>query len=365
MINISKNQYMRKQLIVETIRDWIIRGEYKPGQQLQTRAEIEKIFSTTPNTVQKACKQLVDDGYLTVRPKKGTYVAEAPPHQYDNAILIRSPQNTPGWSQYWTTMRQVAEEISSTTPYNISIRTCIDVEFDTAEYHSLLDDISQHRLGGLIFAFDPELAIGTPLVEASGLARVSLMSSSLSNIPAIQQNTYAFLDRSLEALKRKNRRRIATIVMGGMKDGELLQKFEERVIANGMVYDECWVQGVGIENKEWAENIVRLLLKGDAANRPDGLVVFDDNFVNPVCSGIINSGLQVGKNLDVVAHANFPLMDKDILPITRLGYDIRKMFRALLDLMRQQRQGNVCSESIVIQPVFADEIKEKNITEYF
>jgi DNA-binding LacI/PurR family transcriptional regulator len=120
--------------------------------------------------------------------------------------------------------------------------------------------------------------------------------------------------------------------------------------------EEAHVQAVDQSHPVWAEHVVQLLCRGAAAERPDALVVADDNLFAHACRGLVKSGLTVGGDIDVVAHANFPLTDADILPVARLGYDIRALLTTAMGLIDRQRQGEMIAERTLLPAQFLSEL---------
>ena len=46
-----------------------------------------------------------------------------------------------------------------------------------------------------------------------------------------------------------------------------------------------------------------------SGDRPDCMLVSDDIVVDSVVAGILDAGLRVGEDIDVVAHCNYPLIE--------------------------------------------------------
>jgi DNA-binding GntR family transcriptional regulator len=62
-----------KTTITQTIRDWIIQGRRKPGEQLSDK-EIALELNASRTPVREALLQLQSEGLVEVRPQRGTYV---------------------------------------------------------------------------------------------------------------------------------------------------------------------------------------------------------------------------------------------------------------------------------------------------
>jgi len=108
----------------------------------------------------------------------------------------------------------------------------------------------------------------------------------------------------------------------------------------GLQTDTGWVQGVDLTTPEWTANVARLLMRLPADDRPDAVLIEDDNLVEPVTAGIAAAGLRAPEDVDILAHANFPHRPPAALPVTWLGYDMSAVVRACVELIdRQRRDG--------------------------
>ena len=55
--------------------------------------------------------------------------------------------------------------------------------------------------------------------------------------------------------------------------------------------------------------------------RPDGLIIYDDNLLDDVISGVLQAGASIPRDLDLVSHCNFPWSMPTAVPVKRIGYD--------------------------------------------
>lgn len=69
--------------IVEDLRRKIESGEYKPGDQIGTQAELSAAYRVSLITVKNAISCLVREGLLSARAGKGTFVSERPVRRVD------------------------------------------------------------------------------------------------------------------------------------------------------------------------------------------------------------------------------------------------------------------------------------------
>ena len=85
------------------------------------------------------------------------------------------------------------------------------------------------------------------------------------------------------------------------------------------------------------QNVVRLLMHGK--DRPNGLIITDDNLVEDAVAGLVAEGVEVPVDLEVVAHCNFPWPPLKTYPFRRLGPDVRGMLLACIDAIDKARRG--------------------------
>jgi DNA-binding LacI/PurR family transcriptional regulator len=248
--------------------------------------------------------------------------------------------------------------VSRTTRRSVRIRTSIDPELNGEDYRTLLDDISARRLAGLVFCFEPRLAAGTPLVTTPDLPRISLCDHPLRDVPRVLLDCDRFWNRAFEYLVGRGRRRIAIVCPPGVFSW--IKEYLPRAARDfGVTIDEAWVQSVDQKRPEWAEHLVQLLLRGRAQERPDGLIVSDDNLLDYACRGLVKTDARLEEDLDVVGHANFPTTGVDILPVCRLGYDIRRQVLESLELIDALRRGEKVADPTMIPAVFSSELDQR------
>jgi DNA-binding LacI/PurR family transcriptional regulator len=117
-----------------------------------------------------------------------------------------------------------------------------------------------------------------------------------------------------------------------------------------------WSQGAGRDGLHWIRNATHLLMHPGQLERPDGLIISDDNLVEYATAGLIDAGVKVPQDLDVVAHCNFPWPTPSVLPVQRLGYDARECLRICLDLLDRRRQGQTTESEVRLQACLAEEL---------
>jgi DNA-binding LacI/PurR family transcriptional regulator len=349
---------VKRTRIERVLRERIITGKLAPGSVLPSRWELCRTFRTSIHTVQRAVGRLVEDQYLVSHAGEGTYVASAPPHLTQFALVI--PHNPSDgysvWSRFWQALTGEAERIGHESPprkvlpfYGIYGVT------DAEDYQRLLHLLRRQRLAGLIFASPPHWLQGASIPEFD-VPKVGIMSVSSMHFPAVTPDTHSYISKVLDHFARRGRNRIGAIFTetGAAENAEA---FIAAARARGMRVEPQWIQAVGLTRVEWVRNTALLLLSGRRPkDRPDGLLLADDNIVEPASIGVRDSGVRVGEELDIVAHCNFPMPPDSVVPVARLGYDVRHFLRICMQSIDDQRRGITPQMQTLVPAVFEEEL---------
>jgi DNA-binding LacI/PurR family transcriptional regulator len=131
--------------------------------------------------------------------------------------------------------------------------------------------------------------------------------------------------------------------------------FNRHLATHGLESRPYWRIEVNQSTPHTARTCAQLLMRLPPADRPDGLLVTDDNLVEQATAGLIDAGVKVPSDIAVVAHCNFPWPTPSAVPVSRLGYDARTVLRACMDVIDAQRRGETPPHVTMIDPVFEDE----------
>lgn len=339
-------------LIVRELRQEILRGDLAPGSQIPTRAEIEKRFLASTVTVQSALARLRADGFVHVRGRRGTFVASAPPHLYRYALAFPTTSaNNRSWVRFWTALQNEALALKESGQRDISIYEGVSPQGGGVGHELLLADILAHRLAGVVFASAPHGLLGTPLLDEPGMPRVAIMSPGPHlAVPQVSTDAHSFFLKALHYLQNRGHRKVAFIVPVG--HDTLLAQLLPQLSTLGLTTREIWMQAINLGSAYTAHGVVRLLMDQGQKERPDALIISDDNLLEFATAGLLAAGIVVPRDLEVVAHCNFPYPTPSGVPVTRLGFDTRKVLAACLELIDLQRQGAHVPRCTVIEAEF-------------
>jgi DNA-binding LacI/PurR family transcriptional regulator len=328
--------------LLNELRRRILAGELAPGSQLPTRLEWAQEFQASPHTLHRAVDLLRRDGFVSVVARKATYVAKHLPNRFHFAMVFGSrPLPDGAWNRFFQTLATAATHYdgSDAEPRRISVHTGVENHPDNREMTALLHAMDTQSLAGLIFPEEPYGSglVETPLMTRPGIPRVVFRGTPLNADTAAVRFGGTILEKALDHLAAQGCRRIAVLGNLGSRPDE--QTTAAAIRDRGMILRPHWFLMLPVERPECARKVAHLLLHEGQPERPDGLLIADDNLVEHAQMGIVDSGIRVGHELHLVIHANFPSSVRNVLPARRLGYDARTALKFCLELLEEVRQG--------------------------
>nr|MBA3687180.1 LacI family DNA-binding transcriptional regulator [Planctomycetota bacterium] len=216
----------------------------------------------------------------------------------------------------------------------------------------LLADLRARRLAGVIWTtFPGEAIVEGPLVRSGLVPSVAIMEITRPHLHSVAIDSHAFMERAIDHLVAQGRRRIALLSVPGHSNDH----FRECIHARGLESRPYWLQVLPPQWGASARNLVHLLFSLDPGQRPDALIIADDNLVEEATAGLIAAGVAVPRDLTVVAHCNYPWPTPSAVPTHLLGYDARVMLERCLELLASGPAGATPRPPIPIAPVFDHE----------
>ncbi len=344
--------------IIADIRARIVRGEVPPAGRLPTRRELGSQYGASLPTVQQALDVLANDGFVLAKGTLGTFVVDSPPHLFRYALVFpRYPSDrVEPWPRFWAALVNEAMVVERSSPRKVPVFYGLDGRTNTEEYHSLMREVRSHTLGGLIFATQPSAFAGSPLLETNGVPRVAIMRPGWESlgVAAVNLDDSSFVAKALDYLASRGRKRIALIATAG--DQTRRAQFGPEMAARGLSGQPWWTQFVPIAPPECASQMAMLLAHPGQSERPDGVVIADDNLVESVTSGLMRVGIRVPDDMEIVGHCNFPWPTPSVVPVRRLGYDSMQTLGACIESIDAQRRGET-PPAVRIPALFEDEVK--------
>ena len=319
------------------LRRQIVAGQFAPGERLPTRRVLQDTLGVSPVTLQRALDRLQKEGFVRSVDRVGSYITQRPPHLYRCPVVFpSSPRSQVGnWNRFWQLMVNTIPDVAEKTNRKLPIYLNIDGHADNEDFQTLVRDVQLRRLAGLIFATKPWPLEHTPLLTEPGIPRVAITFNA-NNMHVVAHDFRSFFARAVEYLAQRGRKRVAVLVREGMLSGWQVN-VEELMHRHGLATRPEWTQIVmGLEN---ARTVLHLLMSSRNRERPDGVILADDNWMDHATAGLIAAGVRVPEDLDVVTHCNFPQPEPRVMPFKRLGWDVRHVLEACVEVLDAIRRG--------------------------
>jgi hypothetical protein len=342
--------------ILSQMRLQILSGTFLPGEQFPTLDDLERTFKASRVTVHKALNRLAEEGFVYTRGRRGTYVADHPPHLWNYALVFPTRPGRQEWTRFWLALSQEAVRAGEDGPRRI---TCFyganETEIPADEFERLVETVRSRRVAGVIFTFPPPADVLAALrAEFAELPVVSIASGDVTDVSKITPDSFKLLERGVDYLKQCGRKRIALFCVSGLSEC-FLDHFSHLLAERGMITRPHWIQFAHQYSAATARNVALLLMNSNQTERPDGLFIMDDNLVEYVTAGLIAAGTRVPEDLQVVAHCNFPWPTPSVIPARRLGFDAAQVLETCLQAVDEQVRGNPTPRIFPVMPVFEDE----------
>lgn len=346
--------------IADDLRRQFVTGKLPPGARILRREELLRHYSVSATTVQQAINLLVADGLLEARGRAGTFVSERPRHVTDVALVFPTRRDDPfNWRHFYDVLAASAAMWEGDRQRRFRPYCCPPMLRTTDDLERLLDDMRNLRLGGVIHVTaetNPELLewqaeYRTPCV-------VVRTNPVLPDTDATVVLSYdSFFSRAIEFMAQHGRRRVAILLSPEMYFQMEQEHIDREADRCGVDIRPLWRQFVGNATRVCAQSVTHLLMSAAPADRPDGLIVADDNMVNHAIQGLHDAGVRPGPDLDLIAHSNFPSASLfNGVGITRLGFDSRAILDAAVQLLDAWRETGESDGYIELNAVFEDEL---------
>ena len=311
-------------------------------------------------TLMRAMDRLKRDGFLRSDSTRGTFVSSTPPHLHRFGVVFCSAptrRGLGGWNRFWAAISDEAQvEHHQSHREVVCYYGVCDGTSDSLQ--TLQADLAHDRLAGLIIVGSFQLMQMASVIEAP-VRKVAIFDGvDAGHIPHVYVDHGSFMTKATEYLLGRNRTRIA--VIRNETDG--FASLLDRALAAGANSRPFWSLSASGLHPASAVNIVRVLFDRPQAERPDALVITDDNLVEHVLSALISAGISVPDDLEVVAHCNWPAPVGSVLPVKRLGYDVGELMSVCVRLLERSASPDPGTK-LLIPARFEEEIGRAKLSD--
>jgi DNA-binding transcriptional regulator YhcF (GntR family)/DNA-binding LacI/PurR family transcriptional regulator len=351
---------VKRSVVTDALRQRVVAGAYAPGARVPAFEALMREFGASRMTVLRGVDQLRREGFLNTRRRSGIFVA--PPHLHECAMLFGKQDGRQPDDRYHRVLSAVIQNAGALPGHwRVSAQHNADPDPDSLGYRALIRRVQHGGYAGLIFPHSAHLWNGTPLVDLPEIAKVATTDAygPQPGISMVRIDKSAFLDRALERAAASGRRRVAVLLpprILSVKPPEQEHALVmERIFSRGLATEPFWVVQISQRQDTALRRLAHLLLAAPAERRPDAIIVLDDHMTESVTLGVRDSGAVLPRNLLLITYCNFPDRPPAHVPVIRLGFDSRELFRLMIAAIdTQRRTGRVTDTSL--QPVFEDEL---------
>lgn len=329
-----------RERVVRVLRRRIVSGALRPGSRLPARSRLIGSMKVSTVTLQAALDELRHDGFIRTAVGRGTYISDHPPHRDRFALVLpfHPDADRERYSHFWRVLTHAADRFNERGERRLEVFYGLGHGPESAEHRSLIEDVQRRCIAGLIFATPPYRLMDSPLVTTSDVPRVAIMdrpAPGVAGIPRVYPHVRTFLDRAVAHLASRGRRRIALVTVP--RPAGFFRHYHQRLREHRLATQRFWTQVLDPWTGRGVGQATGLLMS--VADRPDGLIVADDNLLPQVTAGLVAAGVNVPGDIEVIAYTNFPLPTRAAVPVCRVGFDANLLLARCLRVLDQLRLG--------------------------
>jgi DNA-binding LacI/PurR family transcriptional regulator len=336
------NEDSKRARVLAAIKQRLRSGRWKPGAQLPTRTELIQTLKVSPVTLQKVIDELIRDGFVESRGRDGTFAADAPPFKRNYGFVLNGLNSErQDWLHYWRVMESEAKAHFSGSKrqpvFYYGINRPLSPEMDR-----LRDDLNSQRLAGVFFSDMPYFLMNDPLTAQKITPLVSVVSKKKAEgkLSSIQFGTDRFFEIALKETASAGCTRVGLITPWEDPRQHVAQ-FMSIAQSLGLQTHARWCQYTphSVAGRMWSTHATQAILAGEKNERPDALLIYDDNHIEGVMAGLKEARCFGPSDCLVVAHTNFPWPIPSPYPLVRVGVDIREVVRAAVGEIDRRQNG--------------------------
>lgn len=338
-----------------------------PGEKLPTVLQLRDSLGVSVATLNSALSELEDQKVLHRRHGVGIFVSSQLHHR--RIVLVCDPSFfRTGVSPFWDMLIAQSRERAEAREEEFSLHFARPAGYGEAPLHEgLIGDIEAGRVNGILAvglapeAADWIIARRVPLVAFAGPGRYLVV---LDGEEAVRLG--------VDCLARQGCRRIgfwSAVAPFRPTDSKPFERtsqgqaFLETLAKHGLEYDPRLVktnrpsvmaQSGFVTTETHAEQGFRtaqaMFVRGDAANRPDGVFSADDMLTQGALTVLAKEGVRVGSDVQIATHAN--VGSRVLLgwekEMTLIEVDPAKVVQAMFDLLETLMDGKEPGETIQV-----------------
>lgn len=307
--------------VVATLRSRICTGIHGAGAALPTVRELALELDASVPTVSRALGLLIEQGFISTDGRRGTHVVEHPPHLHHVALVLPDLPDAHGHyaNLHWQSLAGAARQLGSNPIASIETFHALNRHHEMADHQRLVAAVRDQRLAGLVLC---EPFQGDEWLDLDQIT-VPIIGSVTTTRPdrgVIRLNQSDFRRRALAHIRACGRRRLAVVMDASLGALHAISELRAAVRDYGIECPAHHILAAPLSVPGWARHAAHAVMQGPEAQRPDALLVCDDNLVDEAIIGLDAAGVSADA-LDLVTHANFPSTPPTGWAVTRFGWD--------------------------------------------
>lgn len=300
--------------------------------------EFEATYNASRGVVQLAVERLKRDGFVDGRNRQGVFVVPHPPHLKRYGLVFPYSRSDRDWTRFDDALVREARRVEDAGEgHRFQVFAGVDDASGGAAIRQRLgDEVGVDRMAGLILVGAHDLADLPPFCSPA-LPKVFVFADESSpRRPIVTTDEQGWIDQALSWLgKDRGRKRVALVRLTSTFEYVTAADFER----HGLTYHAKWRQTIGRGHPEVVSDLIPLLMDYPKDQRPDGLIIADDNLMDHASAALVKLGLPMGEDLDVVAHCNWPWPVPTAVPTQRLGFHAGEVLDRCIKAIDAQRVG--------------------------
>lgn len=297
-------------------RDWL---EAHPEEAAPFRTVVDHARRLGAGEVVRRIEHPLFDSHPVPVPKAAGWIAVV------IHLDISDPRTSSIYLRVAQEVRRLLEEerLASRLYFGSTMPTPEDLGLHCPEF---FDDLAAGKIKGIISVVLSEK------LPADRLKEKALAVVGSSGDYPVQSDLRGWMEAAVRELVRRGKRRMALLAWGGFENGpsRCADFFRQSVAEAGLVVQEAWIKddiyptlhgaGWGAFREIWSAR----------SERPDGLVVCDDWFLNGVIAAMQEMGLSVPDQVGIAAQlADRPMAEYPV-PIIAWQPDVPAIARELV-----------------------------------
>ncbi len=329
-----------------------IAEKLRPGDRLATEADLVKRFGVSLHAVREALALLAREGVLVRRQGRGTYVAD--PHASQHvALWLGVDINHPTAD---SAHRLLAHTHVALVRLGIPVRVYVAPVKD----NRLVDKLASRELAGNL-RDGRVCAVGRiagllpdELTDLMRMEDVGVVGGRpRDGLPGhCEERLVVRATMGVRHLVQQGCRRIAYLGYVDPSAGFEAAALVDRVMAeHGVVGRPEWICGDLHPTRPGAGYDQFREIWSARAEKPDGLLIGDDVYLPDVVTALLEMGIAVPQQLQVVTAAHAGINSCPFFPAARLEYDLEETARWMADRLGKLARGEtVADEPMPLTP---------------